>query len=261
MVQVNLCKRWLLFMFTSSVLLCGADAVVAQSQTSSSVIFPARAFAVEQAATGVGSLVEAETESSKSDIFKKEQVENNLNPHGAPALPQSTNSSNVNNGYTRPTKRARFRRYALDTVGPGALIGAGIGAGFGQASDAPPEWGQGAEGYGKRYGSNFGQNAIEQSVTYGLSEALRVDGIFIKSQRRGFRRRLTDALLQNITARTPSGRRVISVPRLAGVYAGGLIPATTWYPERFSYKDGLREGTYSLGFGFGFNILREFIIP
>lgn len=115
--------------------------------------------------------------------------------------PQGLTSSHGNNSYTRPTKRERFRRYALDTIGPGALIGAGIGAGFSQASDAPPEWGQGAEGYGKRFASNFGQNAVEQSVTYGLSEALRVDGIFIKSQWRGFRRRLTDALLQNITAR------------------------------------------------------------
>ena len=165
----------------------------------------------------------------------------------------------ANNSYVRPTRQERARRYLLDTAGPLALLGVSVAAGFDQASDEPVEWGQGASGYGKRYASRLGQNAIQQTVTYGLSEALRQDSAFHKSERHSFGERLGDALAQNITSRTASGRRVLSAPRLAGFYVGGLVPAVTWYPGRYSYKDGLRQGTYALAFGFGVNVLREFI--
>jgi hypothetical protein len=115
------------------------------------------------------------------------------------------------------------------------------------------------EGYGKRFASTVGSNAIRQTVTYGLSEAFKLDTGFEKSKHTKFWPRLKDALVQNVTSRTRSGKRVLSAPILVGTYAGTIIPSETWYPERYSYKDGLRGGSYSLLFGFGINIVREFI--
>ena len=175
-----------------------------------------------------------------------------------PQLPGSA-QARTNSGYVFPTKDERFKRYLWQTFGPLSLLGIGVAAGIDQHKNDPPEWGQGASAYGKRYASRFGQYGIEQTVTYGLSEAFRLDTGFEKSNRTGFGPRLKDALVQNITSRTRSGKRIISAPRLAGAYVGGIIPAVTWYPSRFSYKDGLREGTYSLAIGFGVNVLREFI--
>jgi len=175
-------------------------------------------------------------------------------------VPQSPRSAQAtNSSYVFPTEDERLKRYLWHTFGPLSLLGMGVAAGLDQHRNSPPEWRQGASGYGKRYASRFGQYAIEQTVTYGLSEAFRLDTGFVKSNLTGFGPRLGDALLQNITSRTRSGKRIISVPRLAGAYVGGIIPAVTWYPSRFSYKDGLRQGTYSLAAGFGVNVLREFI--
>jgi hypothetical protein len=50
------------------------------------------------------------------------------------------------------------------------------------------------------------------------------------------------------------------VPRLAGVYTGAIVARETWYPDRYSYKDGLRSGTKSFITGFGINLVREFVI-
>ena len=160
--------------------------------------------------------------------------------------------------YVFPDAKTRFRRYAKNTVGPLALIKNAVSAGVNQWNDNPKEWGQGAEGYGKRFASGVGGNAIRQTVTYGLSEALRLDTGFEKSKRKGFWPRLSDALVQNVTSRTRSGKRVPSAPIFAGAYAGAIIPTETWYPDRYSYKDGLREGTYSLATGFAINVVREF---
>jgi hypothetical protein len=171
-----------------------------------------------------------------------------------PAQNQTTTDT-----YVFPDSATRFRRYVKHTVGPFALLRSATSAGLNQWDDNPVEWGQGAKGYGKRFASNLGGNAIKQTVTYGLSEAFRLDTGFEKSKRKGFWPRLSDALVQNVTSRTRSGKRVVSAPIIAGTYAGAIIPTETWYPERYSYKDGLREGTYSLATGFVINAVREFI--
>jgi hypothetical protein len=162
--------------------------------------------------------------------------------------------------YVFPTGHKRFKHFVRDAVGPWSLLAIGAAAALDQWENSPPEWGQGASGYGKRYASSLGQNVIQQTTSYGLSEALRVDSSFNKSTCTGFGPRLEDALIENVTSRTRTGKRVISVPRLAAFYVGGIVPAVTWYPSRFNYKDGLRAGTYSLLFGFATSVIDEFIL-
>lgn len=174
-----------------------------------------------------------------------------------PTVPPQSSAAG---GYVFPTEHRRFNRYLWDTFGPLKLLGVGVGAAIDQGQNSPPEWKKGGSGYGKRFASRMGQNVIEGTTSYALSEAFRLDTGFERSQRHGFSERLGDALIQNVTSRTRSGKRIISVPRFGGAYVGGLVPALTWYPSRYSYKDGLREGTYSLAAGFVVNVLREFIL-
>lgn len=172
---------------------------------------------------------------------------------------QSTQSTSPPD-YVFPTHDERFKRYLKSTIGPFSLVRTGVSAGLNQWNDSPEEWGQGMKGYGKRYASGFGRNAIQQTVTYGLDEAFHLDTGFERSKREGFGARLKDALLQNVTSRTRSGKRVISAPRFVGVYTGAIIAHETWYPERYSYKDGLRSGSITLLTGFGINLFREFVV-
>jgi hypothetical protein len=162
--------------------------------------------------------------------------------------------------YVFPTHRERFDRYVKDTVGPFRLTRTAVSAGMDQWRDTPEEWGQGMKGYGRRYASSFGRNLIQQSVTYGLDEAFGVDSGFQRSNREGFGARVKHAFLETITSRKKNGNRVLSAPRIAGVYTGAIVATETWYPERYSYKDGLRIGTGTLITGFGINIVREFFI-
>lgn len=176
-----------------------------------------------------------------------------------PDTAQTTASTQSKPAFVFPDKHERFRRYLKSTVGPLRLGWSAASAGIGQWRDSPEEWGQGAQGFGKRYASSLGTNAIRQTVTYGLDTALHLDTGFQKSGRKGFFPRFKDALLQNVTSRTTTGKRVISAPKFAGAYAGGIIPRVTWYPDRYSYKDGIRSGTKSLLEGFGVNLIREFV--
>ena len=176
-----------------------------------------------------------------------------------PVVVDQQQTTTTMQGYVFPTHKERFNRYVKSTVGPFRLVWSGASAGLAQWRDSPEEWEQGMKGYGKRYASSFGQNAIQQTVTYGMDEAFGLDTGFRKSKKDGVGARVKDVLLQNITSRTKSGKRVISAPRLVGVYTGAIISRETWYPERYSYKDGFRAGTGTLLTGFGINLLREFV--
>ncbi len=163
-------------------------------------------------------------------------------------------------GYVRPTKMKRFKRYVNRTVGTG-LIGVGASSVVQQFAEYPPEWERTAGGFARRFGSNLAENVISESVAYGLEETFKLDSRFYKSKKKDFGSRLKNALLSSFTARTPSGKRVFNPSRIAGTYTADIIATETWYPKRYSYKDGLRQGTRGIGFSVGFNLLREFVFP
>ena len=217
-----------------------------------------------QSAPTAQSTSEQTREDLKPGISKSaEEAANTEEPKDKGAVDSAQSGANQSasqSAFVFPTKRERFNRYVLSVVGPSSLLSTGISAGIYQWRDRPVEWGQGASGYGKRYASEFGRNAIQQTVIYGLDTAMGLDTGFRKSNRKEFFPRMTDALAENVTSRTRTGKRVFSVPRISGVYAGGIISAETWYPERYNYKEGLRRGTVSLLAGFGINLIREFLI-
>ena len=174
--------------------------------------------------------------------------------------PATTTNQTTSQDYVFPTSHERFKRYVKSTIGPFRLARTAAAAGIQQWRDSPEEWGQGAQGYGKRFASGMAQNGIQQTVQYGLDEAMNLDTGFERSKREGFFPRFKDALIQNLTSRNRSGDRVISVPRFAGIYTGAIVAREAWYPERYNYKDGLRSGTTTFLTGFGINLLREFVI-
>jgi hypothetical protein len=162
--------------------------------------------------------------------------------------------------YTRPSAKTKFHAYLFDAFGPYPIIGAAIAAGINQADNAPPEWQQGAEGYGKRFGSNFGILAISTSTRYALSAALREDTLYYRCECKGFFPRLSHALISTFAARHgDDGRYIFSVPDLVAPYAGAMAGVYGWYPDRFGAKDAFRLGNYSL-IGFAAeNVGLEFI--
>jgi hypothetical protein len=190
-------------------------------------------------------------------------------PHLAQAqAPASSNSSNTalpanpqpTLAYTPPSAKTKFINYLFDAYGPYPIIGAAIAAGINQADNAPPEWGQGGEGYGKRFGSNFGILAISTSTRYGLAAAFREDTLYYRCECKGFFPRLEHALVSTLTARRgEDGHRVFSFPDLVAPYAGTLVGVYSWYPDRYNGKDAFRLGNYSLIGYAAENIGLEFI--
>lgn len=179
---------------------------------------------------------------------------------GAPAQSAKTGAE-ASAPYVRPTEKTKIQNYFLDSFGLYPLVGAGVAAGINQFNNSPPEWGQGAEGYGDRYASNLGINLVATTTRYGLAEIFREDTIYYACECRGFFPRFGHALASTFLARKgEDGHRVFSFPKIAAPYAGTMTAALGWYPARYSEMDGFRMGNYLIAAYAGGNLLREFIL-
>lgn len=172
----------------------------------------------------------------------------------------SASPGRLNLPYLQPTEKAKFRNFVFDVVGPYPVFAAGFAAGIGQLNNTPPEWRQGAEGYGRRFGSDFGIATVSTTTRYVLSEVLKEDTLYYRCECRGVIPRLRYAVLATLTARRGNdGNRVFSVPALVAPYAGSMTAVYGWYPDRYGAKDAFRMGNYSLLGYVGGNIAMEFL--
>jgi hypothetical protein len=162
--------------------------------------------------------------------------------------------------YTRPTQRTKLNNYLFDSFGPYPIVSAAFEAGIDQAGNSPPDWGQGAQAYGKRFGSEFGMAAVSTTTRYALGEAFREDTLYYRCECKGFFPRLNHALISAfISRRGDDGHRVFSFPALVGPYVGSMTAVYAWYPDRYNAKDAFRIGNYNLLEYVGGNIALEFL--
>ncbi|MFZ0804948.1 MAG: hypothetical protein WAN03_02140 [Candidatus Sulfotelmatobacter sp.] len=169
-------------------------------------------------------------------------------------------STPLERSYTRPAQTTKLRNYLFDALGPYPIAGAAFAAGMSQARNTPPEWKQGAQGYSKRFGSDFGIAAISTSTRYGLAQAFKEDTLYYRCQCKGVLPRLRLAVISTLTARRgEDGHRVFSFPALVAPYAGSMTAVYAWYPGRYNGKDAFRMGNYTMLGYVGGNIGLEFL--
>jgi len=162
--------------------------------------------------------------------------------------------------YARPTEKTKIENYLFDAFGPYPAAGATFAAAIGQGRNTPPEWRQGAEAYGKRFGSAFAIAAISTTTRYGLAEAFREDTLYYRCECKGVLPRLRHAVISTLAARRgEDGHRVFSIPALIAPYAGTMTAVYAWYPGRYNGKDALRMGNYTMLGYVGGNVALEFL--
>ena len=157
------------------------------------------------------------------------------------------------------TQSERTHLYFRTMVNPLGFFKAAFSAGIDQWKDKPPEWSQGASGYGKRFLNIEGQYSIQRTVTFGLSSALHEDNRYFNSGKQGVWRRTEYALSSSMLARHDDASRHVSVSQLAGVAAGAFL-SRLWQPKS---QSSLGDGAVSFGLTMagntGFSVVKEFL--
>ena len=154
-----------------------------------------------------------------------------------------------------------FKKYVLDTLGPEGAVGAAVSAGLQQWRGKPQEWGDGTEGYAKRWSSEYAAHALGGTATYAVAKALHHDPSFAQCGCTGFGRRFAHAISAPFKARNRAGRWVWSPATAAGILTAQMVPAATWYPEEDGVRSGVKHVGASVTGKIGVNLLREFMPP
>jgi hypothetical protein len=180
--------------------------------------------------------------------------------NGVQTASASYSTQTIGGASSFPSARQRERHFLLDLVGPTAFIApafeSGIdtlrplkvgfptdgatGSGNHPAHGDVPEWGEGVQGYAKRYADRFGQGLVGTTSRYALGEILRKDVTYHRCQCTGILPRTAHAFLGAYTAQTHAGRAVPSLPAVASPFIASEVAVAAWYPSRYNTSDALR---------------------
>jgi hypothetical protein len=176
-----------------------------------------------------------------------------------PASPTETQPSNVAQPYTPMTQSDRVHHWVKSTFSVEAVLRAAVGSAILQGTNTPSEWGQGAEGYARRFGNDYAQHIIRQTLLFGAGDLLDEDNRYLASGLSGSGPRLGYAIESTFLARRHDGHRRLSYSRLASVIGTAFI-SREWQPRSTDHVHNALVSTGAVfGTEIGFNIAREFL--
>jgi len=166
----------------------------------------------------------APSQTSEEEIQRREQSQRVLG-----VLPDFS----VTNRQNAPplTRRGKFRLFGKIAFDPITVGVAAIQAGAGQARNNFPGYGQGAAGYGKRFGAAFGDEVSAGFFSNFFYPVLfKEDPRYFRLGEGGFKRRFVYALRQEFICHTDSGKRSFAWENVLGAFSSGGL-SNLYYPD------------------------------
>lgn len=125
----------------------------------------------------------------------------------------------------------KFRLFYRTAVDPAEFVVIGLEAGISQATNSFPGYGQGAAGYGKRYGAAFAdQTSAEFFSNFAYPVLLRQDPRYFRMGEGPVKRRIFYALAQEFVGHKDGGQKTFNWPTTLGALTAGGI-SNAYYPE------------------------------
>lgn len=158
--------------------------------------------------------------------------------------------------------KQKFELAWKSTVDPVNFAVTGVVAGFQQAQNDFGGYGQGAQGYAKRYGASFGDSVTSTFIGGAiLPSLLKQDPRYFYKGEGSARSRVLYALANAVICKGDNGRWQPNYSSILGNLAAGGI-ANLYYPAKDRNGLGLTVETALIGIGAtaATNLLQEFVI-
>jgi len=153
----------------------------------------------------------------------------------------------------------KFKLAANNSVALATIGAALMGSAYGQAINSPAGYGQGAEGYGKRFAAGMARSASSNLFgTFLIASVLHEDPRFYVEKDITFSQAVKYSAVRIVVTRSDSGERAVNFAGLLGPLAGEVL-ANTYYPQgnRGVRSTFIRYGS-DLGSRFAGNLLRQY---
>jgi hypothetical protein len=155
--------------------------------------------------------------------------------------------------------RTKFRLSAEDAFDPYGFVSAGVNAGFEQAANDHPQYGQGAAGFGKRYAADFIDEATSELLGGGVFPSLfRQDPRYFRMEHGGVWKRSWYAFTRTMWTRDDIGELEFNGSSVLGDYAAASI-SNFYYPKPDrTFGQTAQRGSILLLEDSAFNLVKEF---
>jgi hypothetical protein len=157
------------------------------------------------------------------------------------------------------TSKEKFELFLDKSVSPPQILSSAAGAGISEARGTLAGYGQGGEGFGRRFASSMASGASSHFFgTFLLPAMFHEDPRFFVRLQGGFGARAGHALRRAIVIRTDTGKETFNLPGtlgplLAEALANAYLPASEQTAGKTFERAGIR-----IGFSAANNLLKEY---
>lgn len=199
---------------------------------------------------------------SKNDAESVSQKPAPVSPddkHILGIVPNYTTVNEPAKQYTPISPWEKFKLASEDSFDPYSFVITGIYAGVAQWGNNYRQFGQGMQGYGKRYGAAFADGTISNYLTEGLLPSLLHEdprlfrmGTGNKWKRAGY------AASRVLITKTDAGGERFNISEIAGNMMSAGISNLYYPPLNRSWDNTLEHFAINVLSDAGFNVLKEF---
>jgi len=153
----------------------------------------------------------------------------------------------------------KFKLFVQDSLDPVTFLATGFNAGLDQAEDSDPSYGQGAEGYGRRFGAEFaGQASSTFFKDFAYPWIFSEDPRYYRLAHGRPRTRLLHAVEHAVVAHRDDGKRMFNFSEWLGT-TSTVVLANTYRPDNErGFTPAAQQVSFSILQDVGFDVLREF---
>jgi hypothetical protein len=130
------------------------------------------------------------------------------------------------------TAGQKFKLVTRSSFDPAEFVWYGLLAGISQAQNSEKEYGQGAAGYGKRYGSQFGDGVIESYMVEAIFPVVfRQDPRYFRTGQGGVWRREGKVLKRLVVTKGDNGNSQFNISEIGGAGTAAAISTYSYHPS------------------------------
>jgi hypothetical protein len=153
----------------------------------------------------------------------------------------------------------KFILFLQDMIDPVTFLGTGFDAGIDQAQNNDPTFGQGAAGYGKRFGADFaGEASSTFFKDFAFPSLFAEDPRYYRLVHASGGRRLFHAVRHAFVAHRDNGRRMFNFSEWMGTTSAVALSNTFHPGNRRGFAPAAERVGWSVLTDVGFDVLREF---
>jgi hypothetical protein len=153
----------------------------------------------------------------------------------------------------------KFVLFVQDSFDPVTFLATGFNAGIDQAENTDPSYGQGAEGYGRRFGAEFADQASARFFKdFAYPSIFSEDPRYYRLARGSGGKRLLHAMEHAVVAHRDDGKRMFNFSEWLGTASTVALSNTYHADNQRGFAPAAERVGYSILQDMGFDVLREF---